>query len=78
MLEDFLTNFTRHSTDLKRSIDELRDELGSCDNELGLLKKKYDTALQEVRLLRKCKSDQDTRESQLFSHTRKLVDMIEQ
>ena len=57
VLDEFLANFTLHSTDLKRVIDDLRDELGSCDNKLALLRKKYDTALQEVRLLRKCKQD---------------------
>ena len=57
VLEEFLSNFTKHTTDLKRAIDELRDEIESCDNSYTLLKKKYDTALQEVRLLRKCKQD---------------------
>ena len=78
MLDEFLSRFGRHSDDLKRAIDDLRDELDSCDKQHGLLRKKYDTAVQEVRLLRKCKQDQDGRESQLFSHTRHLVDMIEQ
>ena len=77
VLDEFVHNFVRHSTELKRTIDELRDELESCDNQNQLVKKKYDTAIQEVKLLRKCKIDQDDREMQLFTHTRKLVDMIE-
>ena len=32
VLDEFLANFARHSTDLKRVIDDLRDELGSCDS----------------------------------------------
>ena len=32
VLDEFLSNFTRHSADLKRAIDELRDELESCDS----------------------------------------------
>ncbi len=78
VLQEFLDNLSRHSKDLKGAIDDLRDELESTENKNTLLRKKYDTALQEVRLLRKCKIDQDARESRLFDHTRKLVDMIEQ
>ena len=77
VLDEFIHNFVRHSAELKRTIDELRDELESCDKQNQLVKKKYDTAIQEIELLRKCKKDHDDREMQLFNHTRKLVDMIE-
>ena len=58
-MDEFIKNFSGHNNELKRSIEELTDELESCDNSLALARKKYDTAVQEVKLLRKCKKDQD-------------------
>ena len=76
-LEEFIQNFSGHNNELQRSVEELQDELSSCDNQLALSSKKYDTAVQELKLLRKCKKDQDQRERQLFEHTNKLVEMLE-
>ena len=41
------------------------------------LKKKYDMAIVEVQLLRKCKTEQDGREEALFNHAQKLVEFVE-
>ena len=32
VLDEFVGNFVRHSTELKRAIDELRDELDTSDD----------------------------------------------